>query len=241
MAEDNWWAGDAYATAASAKASTLPSVPPGVRSRAKPTAKDMADLSAASSKAQAERDAARQYAATEMAVRTMDTGPWKAQWLDAIMPDEDGGWADGIGSTLGLAVRPLISDRTLEARDHLKTVGAQTSLNGSQQMKGSSTDKDMAIMRMAGVSPYKSKAENLRILNAAKAEGRVSQARALFASSWISKYGSVANAAPRGMTYEQGLAKFERGLSQPSPRPAPPSIRKASGRAVYDLNGNLIR
>lgn len=150
MAEDNWWASSPFATAASATASNG-------SGRAKTTAQDMQVIRDASARAETERDARRTYAATRRAVAQMDTGPMKASFLDSITPEEDGTpILDTIGAVLGAPARLFVSDKTWAARDHLKTVSAKVALAGSQQMKGSSSDKDTALMRMAGVSPYKS-------------------------------------------------------------------------------------
>lgn len=243
MAEDNWWASSPFATAASAKG------PTGGGVKAKTTPQDMIELREASGKAQSERDARRGYRSTQRAVEDMDTGPWKARWLDMITPDQDGGVMDTIGSVLGSVARPFISERTLAARDQMNTVSAQTALQGSQMMKGSSSDKDTLLMRTAGISPYKTKQENLRILKSAERDSGLAQARAQTKSWWISKFGSMAQPSPNGTTYEQAMSLTDRHFmdqysrsQRPAPRRAPPSARsKGSGRTVIDLNGTPIR
>jgi hypothetical protein len=209
---------------------TEPAPPP------KPTGQDLADLSAASAKAQAERDAARTYRSARQAVHDMGTGPWTAKWLDAITPDEDGGMLDTIGAVLGSPFRALVSDKTLAARDQLRTVNAQVALAGSQQMKGSSSDKDTALMRLAGIGPYKTVAENERILRQAAYESRLEDMRASAKANWIAAHGSLANAAQDGSTFQQRLQAMESGFRAPtSPplRPAPPPVRKpASGWSI---------
>ncbi len=244
MAQENFWDQDAYATAASA-AKSASSRPGG---RAKTTPQDMMELREASAKAQTEREARLDYNSTARAVTDMNTGPWKARWLDAITPDEDGGWMDGIGAVLGALPKAFVSDKTMGARDQLKTISAQVALKGSQQMKGSSSDKDTALMRMAGVSPYKGVAENNRILAAAQRNSVIEEARALFKSKWISKMGSMSNARPDGMTYEQGLRETDRRAAQIYEQsirrslPAPPPKRKVApgGRRVLDIHGNPV-
>ena len=135
----------------------------------KTSPQDRTALNAASAKAASERDAQRTYDAASRAVDDMGTGPGKAKWLDAIMPDEstNSGWSavpdmlsDGLGVILGTPFRALTNQKTLDARDHLKTVSANVALAGSQQMKGSSSDKDTALMRMSGLSTYKGIKEN---------------------------------------------------------------------------------
>jgi len=230
----NWWDNDPYATASDVKAAG-PSMSP---ARTKPTSDDMKALIAASDKAAAERDASLEYDSLRKAVSDFDTGPVKARFLDMVLPDQDGGVLDTIGATVGLLARPFISDRTMAARDRLNTASAQTALEGSQMMKGSSSDKDTALMRTAGVSPYKSSGENRRILNAAQRDSGLEQTRSLLKSRWIAKFGSLANASPNGMTFEQAQRLAEEDyLKRPGsksakrPRSAPPSTRKSSSAA----------
>jgi hypothetical protein len=241
---DNFWDGDAFATVSSAKASRTTNP-----RRVPTTSQDMDELREASAKAQAERDARLDYNSTARAVTDMKTGPWKAKWLDMITPDEDGGWLDPIGAAIGAPFRAFVDDKTAAARDQLKTVGARVALQGSQQMKGSSSDKDTALMRMAGVSAYKGVGENNRILAAAQRDSIISEARALFKSKWISKMGSMSNPRPDGVTYEQALRETDRRANkiyEDSTRrklPPPPPKRRGTttGRTVLDIQGNPVR
>lgn len=247
MAEDdNWWTDAPFATAASAKASAMQT---GSAGKAKTTPQDMMILRDSSAKAQVERDAQRAYADTRRAVQTMGTGPYKAAWLDAITPEPDGGIFDKIGGFLGLLPRQFISDETMQARDQMNTVSAQTALTGSQMMKGSSSDRDTALMRMAGVGPAKSVGENLRLLDKAERDSHIEQVRADLKSGWISRFGSISARSPNGATFEHALADAENrvlhpeSFQKPTLRSAPPSTRKApsaSRRVVYDINGNPI-
>lgn len=211
--------------------------------RTKPTDDDMKALISASDKASAERDAADQYDSLGKAVDEFGTSPTRAWMYDALLPNQDGGFWDSVGAGIGLIPSLFMSDKTLKARDHLNTASARVALDGSQQMKGSSSDKDTALMRTAGVSPYKSMAENHRIIDQAKRDGEVEQTRALLLSRWISKFGSLATPSPNGMTFEQAQQIAERdvlkkpgaasarpqGLPKPPPRKSPPpgwSIQK---------------
>jgi hypothetical protein len=112
-------------------------VPAGARPGAKldTSAEDMKALTAARDKASAERDALRTYAAAERAVDDFGptgTGPVTATFLDAIIPEEDGGIWDKAGAIIGTPFRALTSQMTMDARDHLKTVNANVALAGSQ-------------------------------------------------------------------------------------------------------------
>lgn len=220
--------------------------PPGA-DRAKTTPQDMQVLREASGKAAAERDALSTYSAAGRAVEELDTGPVKAAWMDAITPDEDDGVMGRIGSFLGTPFRPLISKRDWEARDHLKTVNAQVALAGSQQMKGSSSDKDTALMRLSGMGPTKTTAENRRIVNSAVNSSGLAQTRALVTSDWIARYGSVSNPSPNGMTYEQALQLGEqsynrrmRALRANKKLPSAPPSRRGGKPLTIDLDGNPI-
>lgn len=243
MAEDNWWAKDAYATAAAAKGSAQPT------GRAKTTPQDMQMLRDSTARAEAERNARRDYASTRQAVLDMNTKPSKASYLDAITPEQDGGFWDAVGGFVGTPLRWFVSDKTMNARDQLKTLGAQTALKGSQMMKGASSDKDTALMRTAGVSDYKGVRENLRILREAERSSAIEQHRATLKAKWIGRYGSISAPASSGMTYEEAAARQEamvnkamdireRGLPKPPPR----TVRRPSqGRTTIDMNGNPLR
>ncbi len=243
MAEDNWWAKDSYATAAAAKGSAQPT------GRAKTTPQDMQMLRDSTARAEAERNARRDYASTKRAVLDMGTGPAKARYLDAITPEQDGGIMDTIGGLLGTPLRWFVSDKTMGARDQLKTLGAQTALKGSQMMKGSSSDKDTALMRSAGVSDYKGVRENLRILREADRTSAIEQHRATLKAKWIGRYGSLSAPAPNGMTYEDAATRQERIVNQAMdirergiPKPPPKTKRApAPSRTVIDMNGNTLR
>jgi hypothetical protein len=237
---DNFWEQDSFATAAAAKS--------GATGRAKTTPQDMMLLRDSTSRAETERNARKDYGSIRQAVRDMGTGALKAATLDAITPEQDGGFVDTVGGLLGAPLRLFVSDKTLAARDQLNTVSAQVALRGSQQMKGSSSDKDTALMRTAGVSPYKSKTENLRILDNAERESALEQHRATLKSKWISRYGSISAPGPNGMAYEEIAARQDalvnkamdvrkRGLPKP-----PPSARRGGGAPLeIDINGNPIR
>lgn len=220
-----------------------PSYQPTGPERVKTTPDDMKALLAASGAAAAERDALTTYASAGKAVDRLDTGPVKSAWMDAITPDEDDGVLGKVGSVLGAPFRPLISKRDWEARDHLKTVNANVALAGSQQMKGSSSDKDTALMRLSGIGPSKTSAENRRIVQSATEKSGLSQTRALITSNWIGKYGSVSNPSPNGMTYEQALQigeqSYQRRRAQSKLPPAPPR-RRGSQPLTIDLDGNPI-
>lgn len=201
------------------------------------TPQDRTALNAASAKAQTERDAMRDYDVTERAVRAMSTGPMKAGFLDAITPSEQGGFWDTAGAIAGLIPRAFISQDTLDARDTLNTVAARSVTRGQTLPPGPASDRDVALARTAGVSPYKGVKENLRIIEAARRDSGLEQARNLLRSKWISRFGSTSQASPNGMTFEEAQQIAERdflkepgsksarprGLPKPPPRKSPPS------------------
>lgn len=242
--------------------------------RTKTTTKDMQLLGELSSRAQAEREARRGYADTRKAVEDFGpagTGPLTASWLDFITPSEDAGrgqggfWAnagdvigDTVGAGVGLFARPFITQRTWDARDRLRTANAKTALANSAQLKGAASDADMALLRTAGVGPYRQKNENLRILDEAEYRSGLGETRALVTSDWVSKHGSIANRSSNGLTYEQALQLAEQRYGKhyasykagkgPAPggpprRPNPPPsvIGKSPPTITIDLHGNVIR
>lgn len=243
MAEDNWWASSPFATAASAKAAAAPA-------RVKPTSQDMQLLRDSTAKAEAERNARREYSAVRQSVMNMNSGPFKAAYLDAITPDEGGSTLgnvlDKVGAVAGFIPSLFVSNRTSDARQHLKTVSAQVALKGSQMMKGGSSDADTALMRMAGVNDYKSVTENLRILRNAERESAIEQHRATLKSKWISRFGSIAEPGPHGLTYEEAAARQEAMVNRAidirqKGLPKPPPSKRARGPVEIDMNGRPVR
>jgi len=228
----NWWDNDPLATAADATVY-------GGNGRAATSPQDRKALSEASAKAQMERDASRDYDVTERAVRTMGTGPSKAAFLDAMTYSENGGILDTIGGLIGHVPRVLgiIDDETMDARDTLNTVAARNVTRGQTLPPGPASDRDVALARTAGVTPYKGIRENLRIIEAARRDSGLEQARALLKSKWIAKFGSLTAASPNGMTYEEAQQIAENDYlkapgsrsARPMLRPAPPSTRKKAG------------
>lgn len=206
------------------------------RAAAKTTKDDRMALTKASATAAAERDALAAYQRAAQAVDTFDTGPIKASVLDVASPEPSGGWLDSLGAlTVGIPIRGVTSSKTLAARDHLKTINAKIALASSGELKGAASDADMALMRMTGISDYKTKAENKRIISDAARTSKVAQTRAAFTNGWIARFGSLSSASPNGTTFEKGLAEAENNVRTGAHRKAPPSTRKyqpPSGWAV---------
>ena len=213
----------------------------------KPTPQDMMALNAASSKAQVERDALREYANAARDVDTFDTGPWRAAFYDAITPEQDGGFLDKVGGAVGAVLSPFISTKTLDARSNLNRLNAVGAISGASDMKGAASDRDIALQRLKGVSPYNTRSANHTIIKKATYDSYIAQLRARVLSSWITKYGSTSRSAPNGMTYEQALKLGEdhiraemtgqkpQGRALPKP---PPRSGGGAKRQTYDINGN---
>lgn len=223
--------------------------------RAETTADDKKALAEASERARIERDVARNYTDAAKAVENFDTGPTRAWWMDVITNDEDDGFWGAIGAnTIGLAARPLVDDKTFEARDQLKTINARSSLAASAQLKGVASDRDMGLLRLTGIKDSKSKAENMRIIKDAHFQSKLEQWRAREKAKWVAKYGSLSAPSQGGRSFEEvSQAKekvwtdtyqreFERNLQKPKggrslPKPPP---RRSPKTTTIDINGNPI-
>lgn len=237
--QDDWWSDQPLATAADAK------MYGGNGGRAATSPQDRVALNAASAKAQTERDAMRDYDATERAVRTMETGPIKAAVIDAITPSENGGFWDGVGGVVGLLPRVFgYPERdTMDARDTLNTIAARSVTRGQTLPPGPASDRDVALARTASVNPYKGVKENLRIIEAARRDSGLEQTRNLLRSKWISKFGSTSQPSPNGMTFEEAQQIAENDYlkvpgsrsARPMLRPAPPSTRKKAGSDGWSI------
>lgn len=215
--------------------------------KAKTTQQDMMVLRDSSAKAEAERDARKRYGDTHKAIRGMGTGPGRAQWLDAITPDEDESFLGSITGFVGAIPRAFTDQEALRSRDYLKTLGSELVQTKAKSLSGPTSDRDVAMLRQSGISPYKSEAENMRILKAAQRDSGQAQARARMKSWWIGKFGSMSSIAPNGMTYEQMLQNTDRiymqkydAMQQAKRLPKPPP-KRASGPVEIDLNGRRVR
>lgn len=221
--------------------------------KARTTAEDVKDLTQATETAETERQALRDYAATHAAVLKMGSDPGRGSRYDMMTAEEGGGMWDAVGGLLGTPFRAITPRGRYDGYQHLKTVSAKTALTGSQMMKGASSDKDTAIMRQAGVGPYKTVKENLRVLDKAREDAGLSQARARAKAYWIGKFGSQAAAAPDGTTLADILQMTDRSYysefdrrekarkaGTPLPRrPQPLPGRKGPTR--IDINGTPVR
>lgn len=232
-------------------------------SRAMTTPDDRKALLAAQSKAAAERDAIRQYRSAGRAVHAMSTGPVKAAWMDTITPaqaedttgrsiaDLAAGAVKAIGTPIGAGLRLFNDPATWEARDQLNTVAANAALGRTSQLKGAASDKDMAIIRMAGVSAYKTERENDRIIHDAIYQSELEGLRARLTSQWIGNNGSLTAKSAKGETFEGYLTRGERRFGERFAElqaarkrglPKPPPSRKTSGETItIDMDGNIIR
>jgi hypothetical protein len=246
----------------------------------KPTNSDMAALTAARDKAATEREATNTYIQAAKAIDDFgDSGPWKSSLLDAGAPGQseespDRGWlANALGPVAslpmhvaGAAYRTITPRKTLAARDTLRTLAARSAIAQSSQLKGAASDKDTALVRMAGIGTAKYPEENRRIVHDAIQNSGLAQTRALVTQNWIAANGSLAAKDRAGRTFEQVLQNAEqlygqrfaerqaarRRPARALPKP-PPAVRKAAAarrpvtidmngnEIVYDLNGNIVK
>ena len=214
--------------------------------KAKTSATDQKALQEYMTKAATERDMLRQYKNASEAVDTMGTGPFNAWLMDAVTPQPEGGVWDSIGGVIGSPIRWAYSNERKQARDHLKTVEADASIAASTALKGPATDRDMGLIRLTGVNPYKTKRENKRIINDASYQAGLEQVRAQSAAAWINKYGSLTAPSRSGKSFAEILALGEReyrdrmtGKKKPK---APPSAKRGSSRVTtVDINGNPVQ
>lgn len=228
-------------------------VPQAASGPAKTTADDRKALIAAQGRAASERDAMRSYRSAGHALEKI-SGPTKASWLEAITPRPEGGLLDKIGGFLGTPFRALENDETLAAMDELSTVGASAALKNSGNVKGAASDKDMALIRLAGLGPYKTQGENRRIVKDAMYQSGLEQLRAKLTAQWIGRHGSLSNAAPTGETFEGYLTRGEGmyadrmagrtkapGKAPANSLPKAPPSAKGSRTITIDLQGNIVQ
>ncbi|MFD1959599.1 hypothetical protein ACFSHP_12080 [Novosphingobium panipatense] len=147
------------------------------------------------------------------------------------------GILDKIGGILGTPFRALEDDETLGAMDELSTVGASAALKNSANVKGAASDKDMALIRLAGLGPYKTQGENTRIVKDAMYQSGLEQLRAKLTAQWIARNGSLSNPNAKGQTFESYLTLGEgmyadrmSGRTKPRTKSLPKPPPSAKGR-----------
>lgn len=223
---------------------------------AKTTPQDMEALTKASLRSAAEADAQREYGDLSKAVRTFGTSPGQSLLADMFLPNPSDGYPvlDELGTIAGVIGSaggrlPWLDDKLVKSRDRINTASARSAINASAQLTGAASDRDMALLRTSGISTSKSVAENERILRQARTDSVRSEARALLTNKWIARYGSLSQASPNGMTFEDAVQYANRDLEAQRrkstlPKP-PPSIKARSAnsgqRQVFDINGNPVR
>lgn len=229
---------------------------------------DLQVLNQANATAAAERESVPTYLQASQAIQDLGgTGPWK-EWLMSagapgqseegpkrgIVGDAFGAVSGVLSSVAGAAARPFYSSKQLAARDRLRTIAAQGALSKAGQLKGAASDRDIALVRTAGLDPSKVTEENNRVVLDGIKQSGLSQTRAMVASRWIADYGSLSAKNANGLTYPEALGRAEARYAQnfaerqaaralgPRRLPAPPPGRRG-GQSIQtiDLDGNIIR
>jgi hypothetical protein len=176
----------------------------------------------------------RLYGDVRGAIERFNPGPLKGTLYGALMPDEGGGFWDGLGAVVGAIPRSVGIISPQDQDDYARINSARAERIGirSQDQAGVQARNDEIQFKLADISPYKSKTVNKEIIGRAEREAIQDKLRAAVESRWVTKYGSIANASPSGRTFNQALNMardhFQSGGKPTAPRPAPPSTRKAA-------------
>lgn len=207
---------------------------------------DKKSLMEAQAKADTAMRGLRLYGDMDDAVTRFDPGPSKGMFYSAMMPDDDAGIIGNIGSTIGSMVRAtgIMPKKTQDAWQELQAAGAERVGVRGQEQAGVEARNDEIQFKLADVSPLKSAAVNRKVIARARSEVQQDAIRADMEARWVSKYGSIANASPIGMTFNQALASARKRFAELQAKrklPNAPPSAKAGGVVTYDLNGNRIK
>jgi hypothetical protein len=226
---------------------------PGEPLKAKTTKTDETALQNASDLATAERDAVKDYIRASDAVGVLGDGRMSSNIRSLVLPEKDDGGMTAIAkSVLGWPVRALLDDKTTHAYEELNRVNAKAAVAASKDLKGPTSDRDIAMLRLSGISPFQSESSNRKVVRDAIEDSGMSTARAKTMQNWIGKFGSLTARAPNGMTFQDALEIAERTYTErysaaqakrTMPKAPPRSLRKEAqaNRVRVDANGNIIQ
>lgn len=140
------------------------------------------------------------------AIDRLGTGPFRAKMLSAAIPEENGGFLDGLGGALfGWMPEQQTKDdwQTLQALQNEAVLAKQV------EQKGPQTDSDALRMKLASISPYKTQKANAETVGSTMIGSELLKHKPDFFNTWAAKYGSLNSMSPAGQTVDKAWDAVE--------------------------------
>ena len=168
--------------------------------------------------------------------RALDRGrvtPENAGMLKAFIPEEGGGFFDSVGAWLG---SPFIEQQTKDDWNTLNALQSRRVMDAQIAQKGPQTEADAARLKLAEVSPYKSKQANIGVMLRGMADATLAKKKLPFMQKWANKHG-LNGVDEQGRTADEawrGVADrvYSVGNKRPAAKTAGPV--RIKGDADYD-------
>lgn len=125
--------------------------------------------------------------------------PVKASMLNALTPQEGGGFFDAIGGWIGSKVLP---QQTIDDFQTLRGLQSGRVMDAQIAQKGPQTEADAARLQLAEVSPWKTKQANIAVMKRGMADATLAKRKLPFFQRWANKYG-VNGVNERGQTADE--------------------------------------
>lgn len=138
-------------------------------------------------------------------IKTLKPGPNRGRFMQMATADQGGGIADTLGSWLiGGPARLIgaITPEETEAYQHLKGLQAGNVLTRQLEQKGPQTESDAARLALTEISPDKTTATNMDVIEQGKRKVARTRAYTIFAQNFAAKYG-LHGTSPHGYTLDQ--------------------------------------
>lgn len=207
---------------------------------AKTEANDRKSLMEANERAAAADSSLRLYDRVTPSIDRFDGGPLKGTIYDMVMPNQGGGFWDGVGSFVGAPIRAVLPSQSKDDYQRIDAARNERIALRQKEQKGPQTDKDAAMYGKSDISATNSRAVNHSIINAQRQESELTKMRAYLESKWVARYGSTSKASPNGTTFTQAVQNATNDYMGQAKRrrAAPPSTRRASndGWSVEEVN-----
>lgn len=199
--EVKMWSGKKWEDAPAAAGSMLPGAPftPG-RQMDPADEKRLAGMNEASRAAPFVDEI---YNRAEKAIDKFQPGPYRGMFYDALIPEQGGGFWDGVGGAIGSVARAagVLSEEDVKNFQMLKGAQAQRVLEVLKDQKGVQTEGDAVRAMLSDVGPFKSVDENKQLLQESRVKTSQAPSRARFYQQWARTYG-LSGLDPKGQDVE---------------------------------------
>lgn len=145
------------------------------------------------------------YEQADKYLGTLKPGPYRGRFLDAAIPEENGGFFDTLGAILigGPArLTGAVTPKEVDAYQGLKRLQSEQVLGKQLLQKGPQTESDAARLQLTELSPSKSEGLNRQIASEGITKSDRIRARSIFYNKFANLYGQ-GGTTPEGYTADQ--------------------------------------